>query len=108
MSSWLERSSLAQLTKVRFLEFLREPEAVFWTFIFPVLLAAGLGIAFRNQPAQVVKIGAADPALAAALRHEKGLEVLAMDRAAGDLALKTGRITLFAMPGPDGVIYRYD
>jgi ABC-type multidrug transport system permease subunit len=108
MSSWVERSSLAQLTKVRFLEFVREPEAIFWTFIFPVLLAAGLGIAFRNQPAQVVKIGATDAGLAAALRHENGLDVQQMDRAAGDAALRTGRITLLATPSSDGVIYRYD
>jgi ABC-2 type transport system permease protein len=108
MSSRLERHSLAQLTKVRFLEFFREPEAVFWTFIFPVLLAAGLGIAFRNQPAQVVKIGATEERLAEALRHEKGLEVLRIDRAAGDSALRTGRIVLLASPGPDGVVYRYD
>jgi ABC-2 type transport system permease protein len=108
MSSWVERSSLAQLTKVRFLEFLREPEAIFWTFIFPVLLAAGLGLAFRNQPAQVLKIGTTDAALAAALRQEKGLEVQQMDAAAGDVALRTGRIGLLAKPGPDGVVYRYD
>ncbi|HET9013877.1 MAG TPA: hypothetical protein VFN38_18760, partial [Gemmatimonadaceae bacterium] len=43
---WSERS-LVQLTLVRFKEFLREPEAVFWTFAFPVILAFGLGIAFR-------------------------------------------------------------
>src|SRR5450759_1570178 len=35
--------SMVQLTLVRFREFIREPEAVFWTFIFPILLAAGLG-----------------------------------------------------------------
>ena len=40
---------LVQLTLVRYREFFREPEAVFWVFIFPVLLTAGLGIAFRNQ-----------------------------------------------------------
>src|ERR1051325_11708670 len=103
MSSWIERSSLAQLTKVRFLEFLREPEAIFWMFIFPVLLAAGLGIAFRNQPAQVMKIGATDARLADSLRHEKGLDVRQMDSAAGNEALRTGRIALLAMPGSDGV-----
>ena len=108
MSSWVERSSLAQLTKVRFLEFLREPEAIFWTFIFPVLLAAGLGIAFRNQPAQVLKIGTTDAGLAAALSNEKGLEVLQMESGAGDVALRTGRIALLAKPSSDGVVYRYD
>ena len=41
---------LVQLTLVRYREFYREPEAVFWVFIFPVLLTAGLGIAFRSRP----------------------------------------------------------
>ena len=54
--SWRDRS-LAQLTLVRFREFLREPEAVFWTFAFPIILALGLGIAFRNKPADVIAIG---------------------------------------------------
>ncbi len=37
---------------MRVLEFVREPEAVFWVFVFPVLLAFALGIAFRNKPAE--------------------------------------------------------
>ena len=31
---------IVQLTLSRFREFYREPEAVFWVFIFPILLAA--------------------------------------------------------------------
>ena len=54
--TWREHS-LVQLTLVRFKEFLREPEAVFWTFAFPVILAFGLGIAFRNKPADVLVVG---------------------------------------------------
>ena len=46
--SWLD-SQLMQLTAVRFREFLREPEALFWVFIFPILMAAGLGIALKRQ-----------------------------------------------------------
>jgi ABC-type multidrug transport system permease subunit len=34
-------------------ELKREPEVVFWVFGFPLLLALGLGIAFRNKPADV-------------------------------------------------------
>ena len=34
---------LVQLTLVRFREFMREPEALFWVFVFPILLAAGFG-----------------------------------------------------------------
>src|SRR5256885_17214638 len=46
---------LVQLTLVRFREFLREPEAVFWSLGFPILLAAGLGIAFRARPQERLK-----------------------------------------------------
>src|SRR5450830_598050 len=51
------RSSMVQLTLVRFREFIREPEAVFWTFIFTILLAAGLGIAFRQRGPDKVQVG---------------------------------------------------
>ena len=65
---------LVQLTLVRFREFLREPEALFWVFVFPILLAAGLGIAFRNRPAEVLTIATVTPELAQALRPEKLLD----------------------------------
>src|SRR5215216_2844346 len=39
---------LIELTLMRVREFLREKEAVFWVFIFPVLMTFALGIAFRN------------------------------------------------------------
>lgn len=37
-------------------ELWREPEVIFWVFTFPVILAAGLGIAFRNKPADVSRV----------------------------------------------------
>jgi len=54
--SFKERS-MVQLTLVRFREFIREPEAVFWTFVFPILLAAGLGIAFRQRGPDKIQVG---------------------------------------------------
>src|SRR2546428_170193 len=48
------RSPLAELTLVRLRELAREPEAVFWVFIFPVLLAAILGLAFRSRPPEAL------------------------------------------------------
>src|ERR1700690_2345502 len=41
------------LLLARLKEMYREPEVIFWVFIFPILLALGLGIAFRNRPADV-------------------------------------------------------
>ena len=40
----------------RLKEMYREPEVIFWVFIFPILLALGLGIAFRNKPADVSRV----------------------------------------------------
>lgn len=100
---------LAQMTLVRFLEFIREPEALFWVFIFPILLAAGLGIAFRNRPADILKIAATTPQLAQSLRQEKLLDVAEMSESAAQDALRTGKVALVAAPGSNGgVVYQYD
>jgi ABC-2 type transport system permease protein len=106
--SKLELSSLYQLTMVRFRLFLREPEAIFWIFIFPILLAAGLGIAFRNRPADVLQVGATTSQLTQALSTDKGLKATTIDEAAGTHALATGDILLLAIQKPDGVEYKYD
>lgn len=103
---WWEHS-LVQLTLVRFREFWREPEAVFWVFIFPILLAAGLGIAFRSRPAEVVKVAADSEPLAALLRTEPSLAVQVMPEEAGEHALRVGKIVLFAAAGSP-VRFRYD
>src|SRR5437660_12814974 len=46
----------SHLLMARMLELKREPEVVFWVFIFPLLLALGLGIAFRNKPEGTVSV----------------------------------------------------
>jgi ABC-2 type transport system permease protein len=101
-------SSLYQLTAMRFRLFLREPEAIFWVFIFPILLAVGLGIAFRNRPADVLQVGATTAQLTQALAADKGLTAETIDETAGTKALATGRILLLAIREPEGVAYRYD
>jgi ABC-type multidrug transport system permease subunit len=106
--SKLELSSLYQLTMVRFRLFLREPEAIFWIFIFPILLAVGLGIAFRNRPADVLQVGATTPQLTQALAADKGLTAVTVDEAMGTHQLATGQILLLAIQRPDGVAYKYD
>src|SRR5271167_5246321 len=44
------------LLAARMKELWREPEVIFWVFVFPLLLALGLGVAFRNKPADVTTI----------------------------------------------------
>src|ERR671921_892617 len=110
---WSEHP-LVQLTQVRYREFFREPEAVFWVFIFPVLLAAGLGIAFRNRAPDIASVAVVNTDTSAvrtaeALRRSRDLEVSLMSDAAAAEALRTGDVALVMVPGgKSGVEYRYD
>ena len=106
--SRLTESSLYQLTSTRFRLFLREPEALFWVFVFPILLAVGLGIAFRNRPADVLDAGATTAQLARALASDKGLRATVIDEAQGAHDLATGRIVLLAIARGTGVVYKFD
>ena len=111
--SWKD-SSLTQLTLVRFREFIREPEAVFWTFAFPIILALGLGVAFRNKPADVIAVGVVvgtpmGDSLNAHIAHAAGLKVQPMNDSAAARALRTGDVALVAGPkAGGGVEYRFD
>jgi ABC-type multidrug transport system permease subunit len=100
---------LVQLTLMRMREFIREPEALFWSMIFPIALAAGLGIAFRNRPPEILKIAAVTPHLAEVLRQEKLLDVMQLPPLLAEEFVRTGKVALVAEPGSDGaVVYRYD
>src|ERR1700678_105604 len=55
-------SGYRHLLWARIIELKREPEVVFWIFVFPLLLAAGLGIAFRDKPADVTWVAIIDNA----------------------------------------------
>jgi ABC-2 type transport system permease protein len=49
-------SGFRHLLGARMLELAREKEVVFWVFVFPLLLALGLGLAFRDKPADRTSI----------------------------------------------------
>src|ERR1700752_3637331 len=49
-------SGYSHLLVARMRELKREPEVVFWVFVFPLLLALGLGIAFRNKPGDAISV----------------------------------------------------
>lgn len=103
-------NSLLELTRARVVEFLREPEALFWVFIFPVLLALALGIAFRSKPVdrpQVAVVGLDGPTLTA-LQGDSTLAVLPLDEAAAEKALRKGTVDVLVVAAGDSVIYRYD
>jgi ABC-type multidrug transport system permease subunit len=114
--AWSERA-LVQLALTRFREFIREPEAVFWVFLFPILLAAGLGIAFRHRPPDMLRVGVVTgapgtKAIADALENDKRLAPQLLADTAAATALRTGRVALVVIPHGDtqndSVTYRYD
>lgn len=114
--------SLKQLTLARFREFIREPEAVFWTFVFPLLLAGGLAIAFRDKaPEQAIIATVNAPvgdsaaasivtALAAASKDTNAAltsRVIPADSI--NEVLRTGTAALVVVPqAGGGVEYRFD
>ena len=109
------KSSMVQLTLVRFREFIREPEAVFWTFVFPILLAAGLGIAFRQRGPDKIQVGVltSAPGSSAAiesLKKDSTLILQTYDDSSGARALRTGKVALLVVPtgSQDSVRYVYD
>lgn len=112
MSSWRERSQLWQLTASRTREFLREPEAVFWTFFFPILIAFALGIAFRGgEPGPIpvgVERGGTGDAAFAALDSSAAIVPRWIEPDEVDRALRDGDVALVVRAEPDRLAYRFD
>jgi ABC-2 type transport system permease protein len=105
---------LIQLITVRFKEYTREPEALFWSFGFPILLAIGLGIAFRAKPPDVVHVAVVEGSaqattIIASLRRDSALAVEPMSLDSARLALRSGRVAVVVEPSGDhSVAYEYD
>ncbi|MCC7240335.1 MAG: ABC transporter permease [Acidobacteria bacterium] len=102
---------LVELTLARFREFLREPEAVFWVFAFPVIMTCALGIAFRSRGAEPVVVGIVESAaggrLAGMLEADGGFTVRRIAPADVERAIRDGRAPVVVEPGPPPV-YRFD
>ena len=102
---------LIELTLARFREFLREPEAVFWVFAFPVIMTCALGVAFRSRGTEPVIVGVVAGDGEAAIR--RGLETaggftirpIAPDDV--ERAIRDGRAPVVVVPGTPPA-YRYD
>src|SRR5450631_2772838 len=76
-------SAYAHLLAARMKELKREPEVVFWVFVFPLLLALGLGIAFRNKPVEATSIaiieGPGTENTLALLQHSSTIHATVLD-----------------------------
>jgi ABC-type multidrug transport system permease subunit len=102
---------LAGLVAARLREFLREPEAIFWVYVFPLLLMVALGVAFRNRPVEifrvVVCVGPHAESIQAALDTDARFRASVRREDEGRLALRTGRADL-VVAAPAGPAPRYE
>jgi ABC-type multidrug transport system permease subunit len=105
---------LLQLVLARHREFYRQPEAVFWVYVFPILMAMGLGIAFRERPVERFAIdvleGPAAERIVQALDDERFV-VQANNAATCRVRLRTGKTSLVVTQsdsGDSGYTFQYD
>jgi len=103
--------ALIELIRARLREFFREKGIIFWVFVFPLLMAFGLGIAFRSKPMdlpRVAVVGDADnPHMHGLLTSRELLaSSLSLPEAASELA--HAKVDLVVQCELTGVTYRYD
>jgi ABC-2 type transport system permease protein len=103
------------LLMARLKELYREPEVIFWIFLFPILLALGLGIAFRNKPLDAARVVIAQQPgserIAELLRpapEGKSLKVEVQPPAQAALGFRLGKFDVELVPQGGGVEYVYD
>jgi len=105
------RPPLVELTLARVREFQREPEAIFWVFIFPVLLSVALGIAFRNRGEESVRIGVLEGPGAEearlALEASEAVRPVLLNEEEAEMELRSGGVDVLVEPG-EPVGFRFD
>jgi ABC-type multidrug transport system permease subunit len=104
-------SPLLELTLARLREFYREPGMIFWVFGFPVLMAIGLGLAFRSQPPErpsIALLAPEDSALARALVASPELAAVNVNAADAERGLARTRYALILDLRGAEPIYRFD
>lgn len=119
---WYSYWPPAQLVISRLLELMREPEALFWVYGFPILMTVALGIAFRNQPVEQIVVDvvagpsaeATQAALATSANPEQ-FKTSVLPEEETSARLRTGRTDVVVVPdssagaaGPPRYEYRFD
>ncbi|HET6977157.1 MAG TPA: ABC transporter permease [Pyrinomonadaceae bacterium] len=103
---------LVELTLTRVREFLREKEAVFWVFIFPVLMTFALGIAFRNTAPDKTPVAIETDAraneTASLLSRSPDITATVMSPEEATQALRSGKVAIVIKLQNNTVDYRFD
>ena len=114
-SAGAKLNPLFELTTMRMREFLREKEAVFWVFVFPVLMTFALGIAFRNTAPDktpvAIEAAATDARVdeaASVLSRSSEVTATVMSPEEATQALRSGKVAIVVKPANDSYEYRFD
>ena len=108
---------LLELTATRVREFLREREAVFWVFVFPVLMTFALGIAFRNTAPEKTfvaiepEVSVSDPnaiELLHVLRQSPEITATVLTHDEAQKSLRSGKVAIIVKPRLGSYEYRFD
>jgi ABC-2 type transport system permease protein len=107
------RHPLIELTLARVREFVREPEALFWGLVFPVVMAVALAMAFPARGSRPVRVGIAGGPQADAVRRvlasTPGVELreIGGGRAGEARAIREGDVHVLIV-ATDPPTYRFD
>lgn len=92
------RHPIIAITIARLQEFIRRPEAVFWVYFFPVLMVVVLGVAFRNQSAEVLTVDIAESSVSAKILEKLSdiptIDAKVFTETESRERLRTGKTTL--------------
>jgi ABC-type multidrug transport system permease subunit len=102
---------LLELIKARLREFVREPGYVFWVFGFPLLMAIGLGLAFRERTPErprVALVGELKTELESALLSSPRILAERASAAQGRRALDRTKLDLIVEAEGERIVLRFD
>jgi ABC-2 type transport system permease protein len=110
-TAYQARGPFVELTLARVRELVREPEAIFWVFVFPIILAAILGLAFREGSSESLPVAVVQGPHAetrhAALAQDPALAPQVLSEADAQRSLARGHAVL-VVSADDPPVYRYD
>jgi ABC-2 type transport system permease protein len=102
---------LVELTLARLREIFREPEALFWAFIFPILMSVAMAMAFPSSAGTPVPVGVRQAegaeALMASLLASKSVAPVIVFADTEARALRDGEVDIVVVPGTPPT-YRFD
>jgi ABC-type multidrug transport system permease subunit len=102
---------IIELTLARLREFVREPEALFWMFLFPIVLSVAMAVAFPAGGGQAVRVGVIAGPHSDALRETlaSAKDVVVRDLTDEDQlrALRNGEVHVIVVAG-NPPTYRFD